>query len=123
VRVGILGVDEAEPVKEEHMLSSDRDYPRRALLTVPEVALMLGCGRTLVYDLIGSRQLPVVKVGRLTRVPVAGVDDFVSRHLTTTITPTLPTRSHPRRVDSRPSRSVMEGGLGQVQLFDNAPGG
>jgi excisionase family DNA binding protein len=64
------------------MLNPDRDSPRRSLLTVREVGLMLGCGRTLVYDLIGSRQLPVVKIGRLTRVPVAAVDDFVSRHVT-----------------------------------------
>ncbi len=62
------------------MLSSDRDSGRRTLLTVPEVAAELGCGRTLVYSLIGARQLTVVKIGRLTRIPVAAVDDFVSRH-------------------------------------------
>lgn len=32
-----------------------RENPQRMLLTVREVAYVLGCGRTLVYDLIGSR--------------------------------------------------------------------
>ncbi len=83
------------------MLSPDRDGSRRALLTVLEVADMLGCGRTLVYDLIGSRQLPVVKVGRLTRVPVAAVDAFVSQHLTRTVSFSPPLPSQPQLARSK----------------------
>jgi excisionase family DNA binding protein len=47
------------------------------LLTVAEVAHRLGCGRTLVYDLIGSGQLETVKLGRLRRVPTEAVDVLV----------------------------------------------
>jgi len=47
------------------------------LLTVTEVAHRLGCGRTLVYDLIGSGQLETVKLGRLRRVPTEAVDVLV----------------------------------------------
>ena len=105
------------------MLSSDRDSSSRPLLTVPEVAFMLGCGRTLVYELIGSRQLPVVKIGRLTRVPVAAVDDFVSRHITAT-TPTFPPAA-PRfdRVRTRSAvlPAVLAGGPAQGQLFEDRP--
>lgn len=87
------------------MLSPDRDSPRRTLLTVPEVALMLGCGRTLVYELIGSRELPVVKIGRLTRVPIAAVDAFVSSHVTGTISPPVATRlDRPRTPAAQPCR-------------------
>jgi excisionase family DNA binding protein len=91
------------------MLTTDREHPPRALLTVSEVASMLGCGRTLVYDLIGCRQLPVVKVGRLTRVPVAGVDAFVSRHLTEV-----------RTISSSPD-VIPDGRSRQAELFHDLP--
>ncbi len=49
------------------------------LLTVPEAARMLGVGRTLTYELIGSGQLEVVHIGRATRVPIDAVHAFVER--------------------------------------------
>lgn len=98
-----------------------RENPQRMLLTVQEVAFVLGCGRTLVYELIGSRQLPVVKVGRLTRVPVAAVDDLVSRQLTEAISPPIRMRSQRLGAANGPSRRVMAGGFGQARLFDDTP--
>jgi excisionase family DNA binding protein len=53
----------------------------KRLLDVREVAAILGCGRTYVYELIGTRALPAIKLGRLTRIPVGAVDDFVTRKL------------------------------------------
>jgi excisionase family DNA binding protein len=53
----------------------------KRLLDVREVATVLGCGRTYVYELIGTGALPVVKLGRLTRIPVVAVDEFVSQKL------------------------------------------
>ena len=47
------------------------------LLTVNEVADVLGCGRTMVYELIDKGQLIRIKVGRLTRIPPSEVDRFV----------------------------------------------
>jgi excisionase family DNA binding protein len=103
------------------MLSKDREHPYRALLTVPEVASMLGCGRTLVYDLIGSRQLPVVKVGRLTRVPVAGVDAFVSRHLTEVAATAVESPLSRLRTVSSSPRVILDGRSRQAELFDDPP--
>ena len=62
--------------------ATDRTPARTApvtplLLTVAEVAHRLGCGRTLVYDLIGSGRLETVKLGRLRRVPTEAVDVLV----------------------------------------------
>jgi excisionase family DNA binding protein len=51
------------------------------LLTVNEVAATLGCGRTLVYELLGRRELNHIKIGRLTRVPRSEVDRYVERGL------------------------------------------
>lgn len=51
----------------------------RVLLTVTEVAETLGCGRTLVYELIRRGDLTAVKLGRLTRVPVAAIDELIAK--------------------------------------------
>jgi excisionase family DNA binding protein len=100
----------------------ERRVRRRALLTVPEVAFMLGCGRTLVYELIGSQQLPIVKIGRLTRVPADAVEDFVSVRTTSRRPPavvTAPPSPRPRR--TRP-RAVSSGAVAQAKLFDDISG-
>lgn len=100
----------------------DRGVRRRALLTIPEVAFMLGCGRTLVYELIGSRQLPIVKIGRLTRVPVEAVDDFVRGRITSTSPAVFETRFY--RSPTRPTRAraLTARGAAQAELFDDISG-
>ncbi len=49
----------------------------KLLLDVKEVASLLGCGRTYVYGMIQRGELPVVKLGRLTRVPRRAVEEYV----------------------------------------------
>ncbi|MFJ8132535.1 helix-turn-helix domain-containing protein [Streptomyces hydrogenans] len=48
------------------------------LLTVPEVMERLKLGRSTVYDLIRSRRLVSITVGRSRRIPVDAVRDFIS---------------------------------------------
>ncbi|MER8233658.1 helix-turn-helix domain-containing protein [Streptomyces sp. NPDC094049] len=48
------------------------------LLTVPEVMARLKLGRSTVYDLIRSRRLTSITVGRARRIPVAAVRDFIT---------------------------------------------
>lgn len=50
-------------------------------MTIQEVAATLRCGRTCVYELIGRGELLSIKLGRLTRIPAAAVDAFISRRL------------------------------------------
>ncbi|WP_329121000.1 helix-turn-helix domain-containing protein [Streptomyces sp. NBC_01353] len=47
------------------------------LLTVPEVMARLKLGRSTVYDLIRSRRLTSITVGRARRIPVDAVRDFI----------------------------------------------
>ncbi len=50
------------------------------LLVCPEdTARALGVGRTKVYELIRSGALRSVRVGGLRRVPVAALNEFVTR--------------------------------------------
>jgi excisionase family DNA binding protein len=53
----------------------------KVLLNVQEVAAILGCGRTLVYSLFARGELPFIKIGRLTKVPVGVVEQMVARKL------------------------------------------
>lgn len=56
----------------------------KLLLTIDEAAQALSIGRTLLYDLLMHKQLASIKVGRVRRVPVAAIDDYINRQLTNT---------------------------------------
>ncbi|MEV7489671.1 helix-turn-helix domain-containing protein [Streptomyces anulatus] len=47
------------------------------LLTVPEVVARLKLGRSTVYDLIRSRRLVSITIGRARRIPADAVRDFI----------------------------------------------
>lgn len=49
----------------------------RQLLTAEEVAEVLNIGRTRVFELIYSGQLRSIKIGRLRRVSVDAVREFI----------------------------------------------
>lgn len=52
------------------------DY--RLLLTVEEAADRLGIGRSLMYELIGCGQIASIRGGRLRRVPLESLTDYVA---------------------------------------------
>lgn len=49
------------------------------LLTIPQAAARLGCGRTMVYRLITDRELPEVHLGTAARIPLRALEEFVER--------------------------------------------
>ena len=57
-----------------------RDRFDRQLLRVEEAARVLGIGRSTVYELIGRRELPVIRIGRSTRIPRRRLEDWIERH-------------------------------------------
>ncbi len=52
------------------------------LLKADEVAQQLGLGRSKVYEMIASGDLPVVRIGTAVRVPRAGLDDWIEINTT-----------------------------------------
>lgn len=50
----------------------------RLLLTVEEAADRLGIGRSLMYELIRCGQIASIRVGRLRRVPLESLMDYVA---------------------------------------------
>lgn len=55
--------------------------PIKVLLTVDEAATALSLGRTYLYRLLMSKEIVSVKVGRVRRIPVAALNDYVARRL------------------------------------------
>lgn len=53
----------------------------KMLLTVSEAAAALGMGRSFVYQLVTTGELPSVKLGKNRRVPVVELEKYVQRLL------------------------------------------
>jgi excisionase family DNA binding protein len=52
----------------------------RILLRVPEAAQLLGLSRATLYALLaGDNQIPVVRIGRSVRIPLAGLQQWVDQ--------------------------------------------
>jgi excisionase family DNA binding protein len=60
--------------------------PTLVALTVEEAARRLGVGRTTMYALLASGEVPSVTIGRLRRVPAEALAEYVAAR-------TQPTRS------------------------------
>jgi excisionase family DNA binding protein len=54
----------------------------RLLLRIPEAAQRLGLGRSTVYQLIAAGHLPIIRIGRAVRIPVAGLTHWVENQST-----------------------------------------
>jgi excisionase family DNA binding protein len=51
------------------------------LLTVPEAMARLKIGRSALYDLLRTRRLASLTIGRARRIPAHALADYVQRHL------------------------------------------
>ena len=53
----------------------------KLLLTIPEVAIRLGLGRSLVYQLVMRGEVDSITVGRARRVPAQAIEKFIEKKL------------------------------------------
>lgn len=53
----------------------------KLLLTIPEVALRLGLGRSLIYELVMRGEIKSITIGRARRIPVGAIDEFIRLRL------------------------------------------
>ncbi len=49
----------------------------RLLISVEETAELLGVGRSTIYDLMRTRALPSVRIGRSRRIPLDGLREYI----------------------------------------------
>jgi excisionase family DNA binding protein len=59
------------------MESPKEVVPQRLLLRIPEVAETLGIGRTKIYEMIATGELPTIRFGRAVRVSVSTLQKWV----------------------------------------------
>jgi excisionase family DNA binding protein len=73
----------ATPTGEESVSTADN----RVVLTIEEAAKRLGIGRTTMYTLVMTGEIRSVTIGRLRRVPVRCLDEYVTSLLDQPLTP------------------------------------
>jgi len=66
-------------VPDEHVINLTLETQDKLLLTVVEAAHRLGIGRTLMYELLDTGEIFSVHIGRLHKVPVEALQDFIER--------------------------------------------
>lgn len=54
------------------------NQPIRLVLTIEQAARRLGIGRTLMYSLVMSGEIESVTIGRLRRIPVECLTEYVT---------------------------------------------
>jgi|GEM_PF-3360309 excisionase family DNA binding protein len=52
--------------------------PEPIAISIADACSYIGCGRSLLYELIGNKQISAVKLGRRTLVPVASLHAYVA---------------------------------------------
>lgn len=50
----------------------------KLLLSPEEAAQRIGCGRSFMFELIRTKKIESVKVGRLRRIPAVAIDNYVA---------------------------------------------
>lgn len=55
----------------------------RLLLRVEEVAEALDVGRWKVYEMVATGELPVIRIGRLVKVPRAALERWIEERTST----------------------------------------
>lgn len=68
------------PIRNTAVEAEVREERRpQLLLTVSEAAECLAIGRTAAYALVSSGELESVRIGRLRRVPISAIEEYVNR--------------------------------------------
>ena len=66
-----------ELVPPEQVIAVTVQADDKLLLSVPEAARRLGISRSLFYELIAAGQIRTIHIGRLCKISLAAIDDFI----------------------------------------------
>ncbi|TQF04594.1 helix-turn-helix domain-containing protein [Kitasatospora acidiphila] len=75
---GALGLTEHQLLGLVANCGTEVPDPTLVALTVEEAARRLGVGRTTMYALVASGEVPSVTIGRLRRVPAEALKEYVA---------------------------------------------
>ena len=71
-----------EPEPAEQVIAVTLQADDKLLMTVPEAARRLGISRSLFYELIAAGQIKTIHIGRLCKVSLQALDDFIESRQT-----------------------------------------
>ncbi|MFI3255626.1 MAG: helix-turn-helix domain-containing protein [Eubacteriales bacterium] len=63
--------------KKENVLKKDEKLTHRKVVTVKEAAAAMCVSTGSVYNLIKQEKLPCVHIGRLVRIPIKALNEFM----------------------------------------------
>ncbi|MFJ5608223.1 helix-turn-helix domain-containing protein [Streptomyces sp. NPDC093221] len=75
-----IGVGQQDLPRILHASTSTAYDPTLVALTVEEAARRLSVGRTTMYALLTSGEIPSVTIGRLRRIPAEALNEYVAAH-------------------------------------------
>ncbi|MFD7414748.1 MULTISPECIES: helix-turn-helix domain-containing protein [Kitasatospora] len=75
---GAIGLTEHQLLALVASCGTEVPDPTLVALTVEEAARRLGVGRTTMYALVASGEVPSVTIGRLRRVPAEALKEYVA---------------------------------------------
>jgi excisionase family DNA binding protein len=47
------------------------------VVPIPEAARLIGCGRSKLYELLNAKEIPLLKLGRKSVIPLAALRAFI----------------------------------------------
>jgi len=53
--------------------------PRPITVRIPEACRITGIGRSKLYELIKAGDIPTIKIGSMTLVPIKGLEGFLEK--------------------------------------------
>jgi excisionase family DNA binding protein len=75
---GAVGLTEHQLLALVSHCGTELPDPTLVALTVEEAARRLGVGRTTMYALVASGEVPSVTIGRLRRVPAEALKEYIA---------------------------------------------
>jgi len=73
-----LGIPDEDLLPLLASVAPEQGDPTVLALTVEEAARRIGVGRTTMYALIASGEVPSIQIGRLRRIPAQALTDYIA---------------------------------------------
>jgi len=72
---------------EQPIINITLQVDERRVFNVMEAAAILGIGRSKLYELMASGEIRTIHIGRLRKIPVAAIDEFLAARESTPARP------------------------------------
>ncbi|WP_182113850.1 MULTISPECIES: helix-turn-helix domain-containing protein [unclassified Actinotalea] len=75
---------------EQPIINITLQSDERRVFSIPEAAAVLGIGRSKLYEFVAAGEIRTIHIGRLCKVPVDAIDEFLASRPSTPSAPSTP---------------------------------